>query len=91
MRCCAFHNDQWYRVEPLLLDKADDVGVTCKDNHPFVEPVLWCYRAGIPWRDLPERFGDFRVIHTRHMRRNRKGSWQRIFNALAEEADNNTP
>ncbi|MCH9689644.1 MAG: transposase [Gammaproteobacteria bacterium] len=28
--------------------------------------MLYRYRAGIAWRDLPERFGDFRVIHTRH-------------------------
>ena len=44
------------------------VGVTAKDNCLFVEAGLYRYRAGIPWRDLPERFGDFRVIHTRHMR-----------------------
>ncbi|WP_415214660.1 transposase [Shinella sp.] len=30
--------------------------------------VLYRYRAGIAWRDLPERFGNFRVVHLRHMR-----------------------
>lgn len=50
--------------------------------------VLYRYRAGIPWRDLPERFGDFRVIHTRHMRWSRKGVWERVFNLLAQDADN---
>jgi len=33
-----------------------------------VEAVLYRYRAGIAWRDLPERFGDSRVIHTRFSR-----------------------
>jgi transposase len=32
--------------------------VTAKDNRLFVEAVLYRYRAGIPWRDLPERFGE---------------------------------
>jgi transposase len=32
------------------------VGVTARDNRLFVEAVLYRYRAGIPWRDLPERF-----------------------------------
>jgi transposase len=41
-----------------------------------------------PWRDLPERFGDFRVIHTRHTRWSKSGVWQRIFEALAADADN---
>jgi transposase len=50
--------------------------------------VLYRYRAGIPWRDLPERFGDFRVIHTRHTRWSKSGVWQHIFEALATDADN---
>ena len=88
MRRYALRDDQWERIEPLLAGKASDVGVTAKDNRLFVEAVLYRYRAGIPWRDLPERFGDFRVIHTRHMRWSRKGVWERVFNALAEDADN---
>lgn len=64
------------------------VGGTAKDNRLFVEAVLYRYRAGLPWRDLPERFGDFRVIHTRHMRWSKSGVWRRIFDQLAEEADN---
>ena len=88
MRRYALRDDQWDRIEPLLPGKPGDVGVTAKDNRLFVEAVLYRTRAGIPWRDLPERFGDFRVIHTRHMRWSRKGIWLRVFNALAEEADN---
>ncbi len=38
------------------------------DNRLFLEAVLYRYRAGISWRDLPSRFGDFRVIHTRFSR-----------------------
>jgi len=37
-------------------------GATAKDNRLFVDAVLYRYRAGIPWRDLPERFGDFRMV-----------------------------
>ena len=64
------------------------VGVTVKDNRLFVEAVLYRYPVSIPWRDLPERFGDFRVIHTRHMRWSKRGVWQRVFEVLAAEADN---
>jgi transposase len=49
------------------------VGVTAKDNRLFVEAVLYRYRSGIPWRDLPERFGDFRVVHTRFSRWSKTG------------------
>ena len=42
----------------------------------------------MPWRDLPERFGDFRVVHIRLGRSSKTGVWQRVFEVLASEADN---
>jgi transposase len=62
----ALRDDQRERIKEMVLPgREGTVGVTAKDNRLFVEAVLYRYRAGIPWRDLPERFGDFRVIHTR--------------------------
>ena len=84
----ALRDDQWERIEALLPGRVGYVGGTAKDNRLFVEAVLYRYRAGIPWRDLPERFGDFRVIHTRHMRWSRSGVWERVFTHLAADADN---
>jgi transposase len=59
-----------------------------RDNRLFVDAVLYQYRVGIPWRDLPERFGDFRVVHLRHSCWSKSGVWERIFAALAHDADN---
>ena len=64
------------------------VGVTAKDNRLFVDAVLYRYRAGIPWRDLPERFGDFRVVHLRHSRWSGSGVWPKVFEALSKDAGN---
>ncbi len=58
MRRYALRDDQWERVKDVLPGREGHVGVTAKDNRLFVEAVLYRYRAGIPWRDLPERFGD---------------------------------
>ena len=84
----ALRDDQWSRIEHLLPGREETVGVTAKDNRLFVEAVLYRYRAGIPWRDLPERFGDFRVVHTRFSRWAKSGVWERVFNHLAADADN---
>jgi len=62
--------------------------MTAKDNRLFVEAILYRYKTGIPWRDLPERFGDFRVVHTRFSRWSKKGVWERVFNLLSEASDN---
>lgn len=88
MRRYSLRDDQWDRIKDILPGRADSVGVTAKDNRLFVEAVLYRYRAGIPWRDLPERFGDFRVIHTRHTRWSKKGGWKIVFEILAQDADN---
>lgn len=81
-------DDQGEKIDPLLHGRGGTVGVTAKGNRLFIGAVLYRYRAGIPWRDLPERFGDFRVIHTRHTRWSRRGVWKRLFERLAEDPDN---
>ena len=84
----ALRDDQWKRIEDLLPGREGSVGVTARDNRLFVEAVLYRYRAGIPWRDLPQRFGDFRIVHTRFSRWARTGVWESVFKHLAQEADN---
>jgi transposase len=88
MRRYGLRDDQWERIKELLPGREGHVGVTAGDNRLFVEAVLFRYRAGIPWRDLPERFGDFKAVHTRHMRWAESGVWARLFKALATDADN---
>jgi transposase len=61
----ALRDDQWARIKAMLPGRKGSVGRPARDNRRFVEAVLYRYRAGIPWRDLPERFGDFRVVRTR--------------------------
>lgn len=88
MKRYALRDDQWEKIKDLLPGREGHVGGTAKNNRLFVEAVLYRYRAGIPWRDLPERFGDFRVVHTRHSRWSKSGVWERIFKVLSEDADN---
>src|SRR3954468_595105 len=88
MRRYALRDDQWERIRDLLPGREGYVGVTAKDNRLFVEAVLHRYRAGIPWRDLPERFGAWKKVHTRFCRWARGGVWERVFRHLAGEADN---
>ena len=88
MRRYGLRDDQWDRIKDLLPGREGHVGVTAKDNRRFVEAVLYRYRAGIPWRDLPERFGDWKAVHTRHTRWAQGGAWEKVFKALAADADN---
>ena len=76
------------RIKDLLPGREGHVGVTAKDNRLFVEAVLFRYRAGIPWRDLPERFGDWKAVHIRFSRWAVSGVWVELFKHLSADADN---
>ena len=84
----ALRDDPWERIQGLLPGRAGTVGVTAKDNRLFVEAVLYRYRAGIPWRDLPERLGDYKNVHRRWSRWAASGVWERVFRTLATDANN---
>ena len=88
MRRYVLRDDQWDRIKDFLPGRDGHVGVTAKDNRLFVDAVVYRYRAGIPWRDLPERFGDWKAVHTRFSRWAKSGVWNRLFETLAADADN---
>jgi transposase len=88
MRRYALRDDQWERIKHFLPGRVGHVGGTATDNRLFVEAVLYRYRAGVPWRDLPERFGDWKNVHRRWSRWAESGVWKKGFQYLAGEADN---
>jgi transposase len=79
MRRFGLRDGQWERIAALLPGRPGHVGVTAEDNRLFVEAVLYRYRAGIPWRDLPERFGDRKNVHRRHSRWSKSVLWKTVF------------
>ena len=84
----ALRDDQWDAIKGLLPGREDTVGTTARDNRLFVEAVLYRYRSGIAWRDLPERFGDWKNVHRRFSRWAQSGVWRTMFAHLASDADN---
>src|SRR5881392_3618031 len=88
MRRYALRDDQWERIKDFLPGREGHVGGTAADNRLFLEAVLYRYRAGIPWRDLPARFGDWKIVHQRFSRWAKSGVFERIFKLLASDPDN---
>ncbi len=88
MRRHEITDRQWAVVAPLLSGKSTDCGVTAKDNRLFFNAVVWLMRTGVPWADLPERFGKFNSVCRRFRRLAQKGVWKKLFEALqAPELD----
>lgn len=60
MRRYEITDQQWQKIDHLLPGRAGHVGQTAADNRLFINAVLWVARSGAPWRDLPERFGNWK-------------------------------
>jgi transposase len=80
----AISDTQWERIKDLLPGKPGDPGVTAKDNRLFIDAVLWIAKTGAPWRDLPERFGNWYNVWKRLSRWAKKGVWERVFTLLQD-------
>src|SRR5215472_15535410 len=83
-----FDSDQWVRIKDFLPGRDGHVGGTAADTRLFVEAVLFRFRAGVPWRDLPGRFGDWKIVYQRFNRWAKSGVFERVFKALASDPDN---
>ena len=85
----GLRDDQFARMEHLLPGRPGHVGRnSVLGNQLFVEAVIYKFRAGSPWRDLPTRFGGWKNIHKRFSRWAKSGVWESLFKALADDPDN---
>lgn len=84
MRRFELSDEQWERVRGLLPGRPGSPGRSGRDNRLFLDAVLWIARTGAPWRDLPERFGDWNSVFQRFNRWAKKGVWQKMFDALQD-------
>jgi len=84
----GLRDDQWDRIKNILPGRDGHVGGTAADNRLFVEAVLYRFRTGMPWRDLPVRFGYWKSVHQRFSRWAKSGVFNRIFRLLASDPDN---
>nr|WP_221433398.1 IS5 family transposase [Micrococcus endophyticus] len=57
------------------------------DARTMVEGIVYRYRTGIAWRDLPEVFGPWQTVWTWHYRMASDGTWDRVLAKLTAAAD----
>ena len=81
-------DDQWEKIQDFLPGKQGDRGRTAVDNQRFVDGVLWILRSGAFWRDMPERYGNWKSAHKRFIRWTNSGVWERIFKTLLDDPRN---
>lgn len=72
----------WDQLEPLLLDRSPKRGGRGRDHREVVEAIIWRFRTGSPWRDLPEDFPAWQTVWWRFDRWSKDGTWDRVLTEL---------
>ena len=78
---------EWDLIHPLLPPQRPVRGRPMRDHRQVVEGVIYRYRCGIAWRDLPASFGPWQTVWKRHRRFSGDGTWDTVLAALLARAD----
>src|SRR5829696_7711038 len=78
---------QWALIEDLLPMRTGKQGRPFQDARSMVEGIIYRYRCGIAWRDVPEVFGPWQTIWTWHRRMSADGTWDAVLARLLAAAD----
>jgi len=79
-------DEEWARLAPLMPAHPRQ-GHRWNDHRLVVDGILFRTRAGCPWRDLPERYGNSKTVYGRHRRWSADGTWENILGALRAGCD----
>src|SRR5476649_2134910 len=76
-------DEDWALLEPLMPASRKSAR---KDDRKIMNAIFYVLRTGMPWRDLPERYGPYTTAYNRFNRWSRRGIWKRIFDRLASKS-----
>lgn len=76
-------DEEWLLLEPLLPKSRKSARV---DDRKIVNAIFYVLRTGMPWRDLPARYGPYTTAYNRFNRWSRRGVWKRVFDQLASKS-----
>lgn len=72
---------EWSIIEPLLRNKPR--GVPRVDDRRVLNGILWRFRTGSPWAEIPERYGPSTTCYNRFVRWRKAGVWDRLLAAVS--------
>ena len=81
LRTDVISDDLWDLIEPKMPTSAGRRGRPWNDHRRTLEGIIWRFRTGSPWRDLPEQFGPWQSVAERHLRWSKDQTYERVFTA----------
>ena len=78
---------QWSLIAPFLPSSVGKPGRPFSDARTMVEGIIYRYRTGIAWRDLPLVFGPWQTVWKWHRRMAGDGTWEALLAEVHKLAD----
>jgi transposase len=78
---------EYERIVSWLPSMTPQRGGRWRDHRQVINGILFRVRSGVPWRDVPERYGPWKTLYKRFARWEEDGTWARIEAALQADAD----
>jgi transposase len=77
----------WAQIAPLLPPQHGRAGGQWADHRRVINGILWKLATGVPWRDLPERYGPWQTCYERFRRWQRDGTFKRLLAHAQTKSD----
>ena len=61
-RAAVLTDAQWQLIEPLMPSSDGKQGNQFRDHRQVVEGIIYRFRSGLAWRDLPGEFGPWQTV-----------------------------
>jgi putative transposase len=73
----------WEDIAKILAEIKHKAGrPPAQSDRMFIEAVLYVARTGIPWRDLPKKFGTWDAVYNRFRRWEARRIWKTLWERL---------
>ncbi len=66
VRSDAISDELWEILSTVLPTNHGRQGRPWNDHRTTLEAIIWRFRTGSPWRDLPSQFGVYQSVWQRH-------------------------
>lgn len=81
-------DEEWKKISKYFPERiATTMGHPCNDTRTTINGIVWIGRSGAPWRDFPERYGDWNTVYKRFAKWQEEKLFEKIFNDLGVDAD----
>lgn len=76
-------NQDWEKLKPFFAyEDTRKRGRPGKDSREMFNAILWVLGSGLPWRELPDRYGKWSTVYKRYIKWKNSGLLTQALNTL---------